>query len=153
MMVSFSILEQFEQTIDPELIAGTAIKTLENQGINPEEVDLSIVIEDNSKLQELNRQYSGIDAPTDVLSFILNEKDPETGKLYLGDVIISLQKAQEQSEKAGHSVIFELQLLTVHGVLHLIGHDHYEEDQKSKMWTAQRQILAELKVDLKKWPE
>ncbi|HVP21867.1 MAG TPA: rRNA maturation RNase YbeY [Anaerolineaceae bacterium] len=152
-MVNFSVLEPFEHSVDQERLNLTVVKTLQNQEIDPEGVDLSIVIAGNVELQDLNRQYSGIDAPTDVLSFTLDEKDPETGRLYLGDVIISFQKALEQAENAGHPVISELQLLTVHGILHLLGHDHAEDGPKSKMWAAQRRILEELNVDLKKWPE
>lgn len=118
-----------------------------------QETDLSIVIEDNGMLRELNRQYRNIDAPTDVLSFQAHELDPATGILYLGDVIISLEQAAQQAEKSGHALIAELQLLTVHGILHLLGHDHAEEEEKKEMWDAQRSILTSLGVELAAWPE
>ena len=89
-----------------------------------EAADLSIVITDDAKLQELNRQYLGSDMPTDVLSFPAEETDPDSGEIYLGDILISLPRASEQASAGGHPVEDELQLLVVHGALHLLGHDH-----------------------------
>jgi probable rRNA maturation factor len=92
----------------------------------------------------LNRQYLGVDAPTDVLSFPVGEVDPESEALYLGDILISYPQALAQAEAAGHPVQAELQLLVVHGTLHLLGYDHAEEDEKTLMWKAQDEILARL---------
>jgi probable rRNA maturation factor len=152
-MINISVSDPFKEDVNETLINSAAAAALEHQSISPEEVDLSVVIEDNASLQELNRDYRDLDAPTDVLSFSLNEKDPETNQLYLGDVIISYQKALEQAEKAGHTVMAELELLTVHGILHLLGHDHAEPQEKEKMWAAQENILRSLKVEINKWPE
>jgi probable rRNA maturation factor len=105
---------------------------------------LSIVIGDDAQLQELNRQFLGLDAPTDVLSFPADEVDPDSGERYLGDVIISLPRAAAQAEAAGHSVQDELQLLVVHGVLHLLGFDHADPDEKERMWGIQAQVLHQL---------
>ena len=106
--------------------------------------ELTIVISTDAHLQELNRQYLGIDAPTDVLSFPVGEVDPESEALYLGDIIISYPRALAQAEAAGHPVQAELRLLAVHGTLHLLGYDHAEEDEKALMWKAQDEILAKL---------
>jgi probable rRNA maturation factor len=106
--------------------------------------DLSIVLDVDQQLRELNLQFLGNDAPTDVLSFPSDETDPETGVHYLGDIIISLPRAAAQAGAAGHSLQAELQLLTVHGVLHLLEYDHLEPDQKARMWAAQAEILAAL---------
>ena len=108
------------------------------------DVDLSIVLTDDARLQEMNRNYLGIDSPTDVLSFPASETDPETGTRYLGDVLISIPRAQEQATAAGHALDSEVQLLVVHGVLHLLGHDHAEAKEKEKMWKAQGEILESL---------
>jgi probable rRNA maturation factor len=104
-------------------------------------VDLSIVLADDKRLHELNRDYLEVDAPTDVLSFPASETDPETGARYIGDIIISVPYAARSAEKAGHPVESELQLLVVHGVLHLLGHDHAEPKEKARMWKAQAEIL------------
>jgi probable rRNA maturation factor len=108
------------------------------------EVDLTLVITDDAQVQELNQKYRGIDAPTDVLSFPSGEVDLDTGHTYLGDVIISYPQAYNQSELAGHPVESELQLLTIHGVLHLLGYDHAEPQEKSRMWAAQTAALTTL---------
>ena len=108
------------------------------------EVDLSIVLTDDARLRELNRDYLGVDGPTDVLSFPASETDPETGARYIGDIIISVPYAARGAEKAGHPLESELQLLVVHGVLHLLGHDHAESKDKARMWKAQAEILESL---------
>jgi probable rRNA maturation factor len=105
------------------------------------DVDLSIVLTDDARLHQLNRDYLGIDSPTDVLSFPASESDPETGSRYIGDILISIPRAQEQAASAGHALNSEVQLLVVHGVLHLLSHDHAEAKEKKKMWKAQREIL------------
>ena len=108
------------------------------------ESELSIVLTDDARLQELNRDYLGIDAPTDVLSFPASETDPETGARYIGDILISVPRAQSQADAAGHALDSEVQLLVVHGVLHLLGHDHGEPEEKARMWKAQAEILESL---------
>jgi len=106
--------------------------------------DLTIVLTDDAQLRELNRDYLGIDAPTDVLSFPASESDPETGARYFGDILISMPYAARSAEKAGHPFESEVQLLVVHGVLHLLGHDHAKGDEKARMWKAQNEILVQL---------
>jgi probable rRNA maturation factor len=106
--------------------------------------ELTIVVSDDAQLQALNRQFLDIDAPTDVLSFPADEPNPDSDGRYLGDVVISLARASAQAEAAGHAAIDELRLLVVHGVLHLLGHDHAEADEKAVMWALQSAILAQL---------
>ncbi len=109
-----------------------------------QEIALTLVLTDDETIQELNHQFLEIDSPTDVLSFPADEVDPETNELYLGDVILSFPRAQSQAAAAGHPVEAELQLLTVHGVLHLLGHDHSEKEDKARMWAKQEEILSAL---------
>jgi len=117
--------------------------------------DLSIVIEEDARLHELNKEFLDIDEPTDVLSFPSGEEnpDPETGRIYLGDVIISYPRAAEQANAAGHPLLAEMQLLVIHGVLHLLGHDHAEPEEKTLMWAAQAEILRILGVPIARLPE
>jgi probable rRNA maturation factor len=120
----------------------------------PSEAGLTIVITDDAQLADLNRRFLEINAPTDVLSFPTNgpdssqagtgETDPETGASYLGDVIISYPRAQAQAADGGHSVRDELQLLVVHGVLHLLGYDHADAPGKEAMWSLQADALKGL---------
>jgi len=108
--------------------------------------ELTIVLTTDARLQELNRDYLGIDAPTDVLSFPASETDPETGARYIGDILISIARAESQATAAGHPLESEVQLLVVHGVLHLLGHDHAEPTEKARMWKAQSEILERLSL-------
>lgn len=106
--------------------------------------DLTIVLTDNAQLHELNRDYLGIDAPTDVLSFPASETDPESARRYLGDILVSVPRAEEQAQAAGHALQAEVQLLIVHGTLHLLGYDHAGDEDKAQMWKAQAEILEKL---------
>jgi len=125
------------------LLEGAVRAALDNQSADFDS-ELTIVLTDDSKIQELNRDYLGMDSPTDVLSFPASETDPETGSTYIGDIIISMPYAARSAEKAGHPVEAEVQLLVVHGVLHLLGHDHAKPREKAKMWKAQAEILETL---------
>ncbi|RJP55541.1 MAG: rRNA maturation RNase YbeY [Anaerolineaceae bacterium] len=124
-----------------DLLEQAALAALTHQSA---EGDLTIVLTDDEQIHRLNRDFLGIDAPTDVLSFPASETDPETGARYLGDILLSVQRAEAQAQAAGHSLADETRLLVVHGVLHLLGHDHAEEEEKAKMWMAQGEILEGL---------
>lgn len=132
-----------EFSIPHDLLEGAAHAVLQHESASPD-VDLSIVLTDNARLHELNLNYLGVDAPTDVLSFPSSETDPETGARYIGDILISIPRAQEQADGAGHPLESEVQLLIVHGMLHLLGYDHAEPDEKARMWNAQSEILESL---------
>ena len=142
-MIHLQIADEFQAEDYDSLLEEAASATLAAEGVKPE-AELTIVVTDDKRLQQLNRDYLEIDAPTDVLSFPSGEVDPETGKPYLGDVLISFPQAAAQAEAGGHPVEDELKLLVVHGVLHLLGFDHVEEEEKERMWAAQTQILNTL---------
>lgn len=126
-----------------KLFEGAARATLEHESESLD-VDLSIILTDDARLHELNLNYLGVDASTDVLSFPASETDPETGARYIGDILISVPRAQAQAGAAGHPLEAELQLLVVHGVLHLLGHDHARAKEKARMWKAQAEVLESL---------
>ena len=128
----------------PNAVLERAARTALSHQRQPAEVDLSIVLTDDARLRQLNREYLDIDAPTDVLSFPASESDPETGASYLGDILISIPRAREQAAAADHPLETEVQLLVVHGILHLLGYDHAHVKEKRKMWKAQAEILKEL---------
>lgn len=128
-----------------DLVEQAARAALEHESHSPDS-ELSIVLTDDARLQQLNRDYLGIDSPTDVLSFPATETDPETGTQYIGDILISIPRARAQAEAAGHSLEAEVQLLVVHGVLHLLGHDHAETEDKARMWKAQAEVLEQLRL-------
>lgn len=112
----------------------------------PENAEITIVLGDDAQIQALNREHLGVDAPTDVLAFPFEGEDPESEGPYLGDLIISQPRAALQAEAAGHPIKHELQLLVIHGVLHLLGYDHHEAEEKEKMWEAQAAILDEIGI-------
>ncbi len=134
---------QTEIFLSPEIQSALqeAVTATLAQQKHPLDVDLTLRITDDAELQALNSAFLGNDAPTDVLSFPLGEVDPETGRLYLGDIAISYPQAVQQAQKGNHALLHELQLLVVHGVLHLLGHDHYAPEEKARMWQAQRAVL------------
>lgn len=119
------------------------------------EVDITLVNVD--EIHELNKQYRGIDRPTDVLSFALDEGDEEPEvedeevEHLLGDVIICAQKAVEQGEEFGHGLTREMTYLAVHGMLHLLGYDHMEEEDKKVMRAREEDILRELDLAEEKY--
>ncbi|MFZ5821397.1 MAG: rRNA maturation RNase YbeY [Chloroflexota bacterium] len=135
--------------VNPSLTDAPNLDTLERAALaalarQDADGDLSIVLTDDAQLRQLNRDYLGVDAPTDVLSFSASETDPETGRRYLGDVLLSIPRADEQARAAGHTLEAEAQLLVVHGTLHLLGHDHAEAQEKARMWKAQAEVLERL---------
>lgn len=105
---------------------------------------VSILITGDAEIHELNRQYRSMDKPTDVLSFNANYIDPESGLEYLGDIIISVPRAKKQAAARGHTTDQEIQLLVIHGILHLSSYDHDTPQRQKKMWTLQSEILKGL---------
>ncbi len=141
--VSDEMAVLLEQAVEATLLQQTV----------PLTVALSILLTDDEQIQQLNRDFLGYDKPTDVLSFPSGELDgdggmgdPELDAIYLGDIAISVPTAERQATKAGHAISAEMQLLTIHGVLHLLGHDHADPDEKAAMWAAQSAVLTSLNL-------
>lgn len=145
-MIMLEIAEGYQLSVNLHSLEEAA-KTALRQQAAPAETDLTIVITDDEQLRELNRQYRHIDAPTDVLSFPADFIDPDNELPYLGDILISYERANTQASAAGHSAEAELQLLVVHGVLHLLGHDHADPEEKTQMWSDQSEILRQLGLE------
>lgn len=138
----------FQETALLERAALLALETIPPLSPDPEidfaNADITIVLTDDRQLHELNLDYLGVDAPTDVLSFPASEMDPETGTTYLGDIILSIPRAIAQAQAGGHPVEAEAQLLVVHGTLHLLGYDHATDEEKAVMWGEQAKVLEKL---------
>jgi probable rRNA maturation factor len=138
---------RFAGEVDEEMLRRVTAEALRHEGIEGE-IALSVVITDDGAVRELNQEFRDVDAPTDVLAFgIGEESDFVTAPgepAYLGDVIISYPRAVIQAEEYGHSINRELALLTVHGVLHLLGYDHVDEVERTEMWARQNEILGSL---------
>ena len=136
-------IDNQQDFLESALLQRAARLTLDLESA-PVDADITIVLTDDAQLHELNKEFLGVDAPTDVLSFPASESDPETGTPYLGDILISIPRATQQAQASGHSVEAEVQLLVVHGTLHLMGHDHAEAEEKARMWAAQAEVMSRL---------
>lgn len=130
-------------------------KAGESEGVHQGEVGLTFV--DDAAIREINKLYRGIDKATDVLSFALNERSADEPEILynddkelspeselLGDIVISVPRAREQSGEYGHSIEREIGFLFVHGFLHLLGYDHDSEEAEKEMFAKQELILAEV---------
>ncbi|MBP3841085.1 MAG: rRNA maturation RNase YbeY [Bacilli bacterium] len=116
---------------------------------NLENTSFSVIFVDNKYIHELNKTYRGIDRPTDVITFALeDEKDIINGSenRMLGDVYISLEKAHSQAEEYGHSFKRELSFLAVHGFYHLLGYDHMTPEEEKIMFGKQEEVLQEFDI-------
>ncbi|MCM3765324.1 rRNA maturation RNase YbeY [Neobacillus niacini] len=133
-----------QQILDVERLVNFAAGKLEVE----QHSEVSITFVTNDRIQEINRDYRDKDAPTDVISFAMEELGEGEVELIggdmpriLGDIIISIQRAEEQAQEYGHSFERELGFLAVHGFLHLMGYDHMNEEDEKEMFTLQREIL------------
>ena len=113
--------------------------------------EVSVTLTNNEYIHTLNKEYRGIDRPTDVLSFALNEsEEPDMvdgpAVNVLGDLIISVERAEEQAADYGHSLRREVAFLTVHGMLHLLGYDHMEDEEREEMEAEQRFVMEKLRI-------
>ena len=147
MQVEVQVEPPFDAAVDADWLAGVAVAVLVAEGM-PHSASLTVVVMDDAQLQDLNRTYRQVDAPTDVLAFAAQEGEPfvmpEAGGAYLGDVIVSYPTALAQANEAGRSVASELALLVVHGCLHLLSYDHGDDDERACMWARQDEILRTL---------
>ncbi|WP_075365608.1 rRNA maturation RNase YbeY [Desulfosporosinus metallidurans] len=128
-----------------------AIKEAIHLSGGPEEAEVSLMLVDDQRIHELNRDYRGVDHSTDVLSFALqdetDEPDSEFEDEMLGDIVISVERAREQAGDYGHSFEREIVYLAVHGTLHLLGYDHEEESDKQEMRSKEEEVMAILGLE------
>ena len=125
---------------DETIIHQAALATLKTD--NAETCEASILLTDDAEIQALNNHYRNIDAPTDVLAFAMREGvDADLNPDLLGDLVISIQTAQRQASINNHLLEIELALLTVHGMLHLLGYDHRNVEETAIMFEKQESIL------------
>lgn len=147
--IGVKIGSRFQKAVDEEWLRGVAGRVLAAEGVSQAEV--GVVVTGDPTVQELNRRYRGEDAPTDVLSFALNESReefvlPPGETARLGEVVISLPAARRQAKQAGNTLEQELALLLAHGLLHLLGYDHAVEEEERLMRSRESALLASLGV-------
>ena len=141
----------FAGQVDEAALKTAVTATLHHQEA-PAGTSVTLVITGDEQIHRLNRQFRQVDAPTDVLAFPAAGNQPFVEapgqSLYLGDVIVSHPRAVDQATATGHAPSAELALLVVHGTLHLLGHDHAGDKEKTAMWAAQQAILTGLGLQL-----
>lgn len=141
--------EQDKMTVEPsweKLMEQAAEICLKNEEVPPE-VQIGVTFIDNEGIREINREYREKDTATDVLSFPMYEADEELDDFELvlfGDIVISLERAEEQRTEYGHSLTREVLYLFCHGMLHLCGYDHESEDEKKIMREKEEAILGQI---------
>lgn len=147
-MVNATIQKQYKKLVKTTFVTTIANKVLKILCI-PDKSELSVIICSDEFIQDLNCKYRLQDEPTDVLSFPSDEIDPQTDSRYYGDVIISYPRTVAQAQAGGHAVEDELALLIVHGILHLLGYDHEEENKQKEMWKIQNGLLINLGFNIR----
>lgn len=151
MILTIDILDETEQVTpqQQELVA----KLLEFAAIEEkvtEGSEVSVTFVNNERIHEINKEYRQKDAPTDVISFAMEEMGEgeieiigEDVPAVLGDIIISIDRTKEQAEEYGHSYERELGFLAIHGFLHLLGYDHMNEEDEKVMFSRQKELLEQ----------
>ena len=139
--------------VSEEELISVARFTIRKMDVNPG-AELSMVLLDTNAMADLHMRWMDLPGPTDVMSFPMDELEPggrpdapDPGPSMLGDIVLCPQFAAKQAEAAGHSLGHELALLTVHGVLHLLGYDHAEPEEEKEMFALQRRLLEEWVAD------
>lgn len=157
MKIDVEFIQEYEPEVSDELLA-TLARVLEAAAeLEEVEGEVTVTFVDNESIHELNRDYRGIDRPTDVLSFAMNEEGEEEMEIILdeemdelpnmlGDIVISIPKAHEQAEEYGHSFEREMGFLVAHGFLHLLGYDHETAEDEKEMFARQDEILNRVRL-------
>lgn len=150
--MSIEIANESAATVDEASVVSAARFTLDRMGVSPL-AELSVLLVDSDVMADLNQQWMDTDGPTDVMAFPMDELDSarrpdaaDAGPTLLGDIVLCPSYAREQARKAGHGLMNELHLLTVHGVLHLLGYDHGEPAEEREMFGLQSEILADFRL-------
>ena len=139
-MFEVEVLNDAEYDLDEARLQAAAQTVLSSHKVPPESA-LTIAITDDNAVAALNRQFRGVDAPTDVLSFPMDSLPH-----YLGDLVIAYPYAKAQAEREGHALADSLTLLVVHGTLHLLGYDHDTPEHRAEMWAEQEAALIALGI-------
>jgi len=108
------------------------------------EAEVSVTVVDGDEIKALNKEFRNIDRVTDVLSFPIGDKNPETGEIVLGDIVLCADKIIAQAEEYCHTRKRELAFLTCHSMLHLLGYDHIEDKEREEMEALQKKILDKI---------
>lgn len=133
------ITDEIKNLIEKSIAAVLKVENLD------ENVEVSVSFVDDEEIRDLNRDYRGVDKSTDVLSFPMDDEFIIVSRI-LGDVIINTRRVMEQAKELGHSNERELSYLTVHSILHLLGYDHMEDEDKREMREREKLAMKELSI-------
>jgi probable rRNA maturation factor len=149
--LSIEIANESGVNVDETSIVSAARYALDKMEVSPL-AELSILLVTLDVMEDLHERWMDLPGPTDVMAFPMDELDssrrpdaPDASPALLGDIVLCPAFAKDQARKAGHSLLDELHLLTVHGVLHLLGYDHAEPEEEREMFGLQNQILADFR--------
>jgi probable rRNA maturation factor len=147
--MSIEVANESGLDVSEEELISVARFVIDKLNVHPD-AELSMVLLDSTSMADLHMRWMDLPGPTDVMSFPMDELEPggrpdapEPGPAMLGDIVLCPEFAAEQAAAAGHSLGHELALLTVHGVLHLLGYDHAEPAEEKEMFALQRRLLEE----------
>jgi|SRR5690625_1062706 len=144
--MAIEILNETSYDIDIQRVVNLGKHLYSNLHIGPD-AELAIVFVDNDAMSDLHEEWMGLAGPTDVMSFPMDELRPGTPQEpadgLLGDIVISPEVASEQAASGGHNVADEIALLVTHGLLHLLGYDHHDDEEKHAMFTLQTELLQQ----------
>lgn len=149
MILTIDILDETEQvTVEQQELVTKLLEFAAIQEKVKEGSEVSITFVDNERIHEINKEYRQKDAPTDVISFAMEEMGEGEIEIkgtdvpaVLGDIIISIDRTKEQADEYGHSYERELGFLAIHGFLHLLGYDHMNEEDEKVMFSRQKELL------------
>lgn len=148
-VLDFSLeVDGFDEFINEEEIRKYIFDALNDEFESEKPVYLSVALINNEEIQRINRDFRGKDQPTDVISFAYHETEDYLIGPYdtLGDIVISLERVEEQRKEYGHSFKRELFYVLTHGILHLLGYDHMNEEEKKEMRTREEEILGKYEI-------
>jgi len=151
--VSIEIANESGVSVDDSSIVAAARFALDRMGVSPM-AELSVLLVELEVMATLHEQWMDLEGPTDVMAFPMDELESarrpdaaDAGPALLGDIVLCPAFAKDQARTAGHSLLAELHLLTVHGVLHLLGYDHAEPAEEREMFALQKRILADFTAE------
>ena len=147
----FQIFNEYGKVVLEEEVLNSYIKYVVKK-LKLEKCEFNIILVDNKKIHEINKEYRNVDRETDVISFAMEDEMDVEYKDFrlLGDIYISIDKCYLQAEEYGHSRIREICFLATHGILHLLGYDHMNEEDEKEMFKLQEELLDEYNIKREK---
>ena len=144
----FEIIKDIDKDIEELDILNNYVKYLVKK-LKLDKCEFNIIIVDNEKIHKINKEYRNVDRPTDVISFAMEDNMDikyEDFRL-LGDIYISIDRCYSQALEYGHSRVREICFLATHGILHLLGYDHIEEEEEKEMFSLQEELLSGYEIN------